>query len=61
MYDQLPSSDIDDDFELIQEDQYDFEMKQSLQMYENIELEEFRTEDGDIYYLPTINSLQNMK
>ena len=56
MYDQLPSSDIDD-FELIQEDQYDFEMKESLQIYENIELEEFRTDDGDIYYLPTVNSL----
>ena len=50
-----------DDFELIEEDQYDFEMKSSLQVYENIELQEFKTEDGDIYFLPSVTSLQKLE
>ena len=45
-------------FEVINEHEYDFEMKKSLQMYQNIELEEFKTEDGEVYYLPTLKSLQ---
>ncbi len=42
------------EFELINEDDYDFQLKKHQQQMDKIELEEFKTEDGT-YYLPKLH------
>ena len=42
-----------EEFLLVDEKEYDFELKQKFKSFANIQLEEFKTED-EVFYLPVI-------